>query len=279
MSASGILAHGLGGRGDLPVPLWLAQYAAVAALVVSFAMLVAYWREPRLEGAAADARPLPDALQRFADAPTTRAALRAFGLLLALVTVVVAAFGPNNSAANPAPTWVYVWFWVGLVFASLLLGPVWRLLNPLRTISAGLARLAGDPDQERTRPLPPGSATGRPRPGWPSSPGWSWSTPSVTSPTRCSPSSCCTPGRRWWPRSGTASAGTPAATASRSTPPWSATWLPSAGGPTAASGSATPWPGCPPCDPRRDWWRWSACCSAPPPSTGSAAPAGGTTSS
>jgi hypothetical protein len=155
MSASGILAHGLGGRGDLPVPLWLAQYAAVAALVVSFAMLVAYWREPRLEGAAADARPLPDALQRFADAPTTRAALRAFGLLLALVTVVVAAFGPNNSAANPAPTWVYVWFWVGLVFASLLLGPVWRLLNPLRTISAGLARLAGDPDQERTRPLPP----------------------------------------------------------------------------------------------------------------------------
>jgi hypothetical protein len=49
---------------------------------------------------------------------------------------------------------VYVWFWVGLVVASLLLGPVWRLLNPLRTISAGLARLAGDPDEERTRPLP-----------------------------------------------------------------------------------------------------------------------------
>jgi hypothetical protein len=48
-----------------------------------------------------------------------------------------------------------VWFWVGLVPASLLLGPVWRLLNPLRTISAGLARLAGDPDQERARPLPP----------------------------------------------------------------------------------------------------------------------------
>jgi hypothetical protein len=155
MRAGGILAHGLGGRSDLPVPLWLAQYAAAAALVVSFAMLVAYWREPRLEGAAADARPLPDGLQRFADAPATRVALRALGLLLALVTVAVAAFGPNNSATNPAPTWVYVWFWVGLVPASLLLGPVWRLLNPLRTVSAGLARLAGDPDQERTRPLPP----------------------------------------------------------------------------------------------------------------------------
>jgi hypothetical protein len=155
MRAGGILAHGLGGRSDLPVPLWLAQYAAVAALVVSFVVLISFWREPRLEGRAGNGRPLPEALQRFADAPATRAALRALGLLLAGITVVVAAFGPNDSATNPAPTWLYVWFWVGLVPASLLCGPIWRLLNPLRTISAGLARLAGDPDQQRTRPLPP----------------------------------------------------------------------------------------------------------------------------
>jgi hypothetical protein len=155
VSTSGILAHGLGGRSDLPVPLWLAQYSAAAALVVSFAMLITYWREPRLEGPAGNGRPLPEAVQRFADAPATRAGLRVLGLVLAAVTVIVAAFGPNSSGTNPAPTWVYVWFWVGLVPASLLLGPVWRLLNPLRTISAGLARLAGDPHQERTRPLPP----------------------------------------------------------------------------------------------------------------------------
>jgi hypothetical protein len=41
---------------------------------------------------------------------------------------------------------------VGLVPASILLGPVWRLLNPLRTVSAGLARLARDPEP---RPMPP----------------------------------------------------------------------------------------------------------------------------
>ena len=40
MSAGGVLAHGLGGRSDLPVPLWLAQYAAAAALVVWLDMLV-----------------------------------------------------------------------------------------------------------------------------------------------------------------------------------------------------------------------------------------------
>jgi hypothetical protein len=36
-----------------------------------------------------------------------------------------------------------VTFWVGLVPASLLLGPVWRAVNPLRTLHAGLARLTG----------------------------------------------------------------------------------------------------------------------------------------
>jgi hypothetical protein len=39
MTPGRILAHGLGGRSDLPVPLWLAQYGAAAALLVSFTVL------------------------------------------------------------------------------------------------------------------------------------------------------------------------------------------------------------------------------------------------
>jgi hypothetical protein len=157
MTVATVLAHGLGGRSDLPVPIWMAQYAAAAALVASFVMVNAYWKTPRFEGRKApEGRPLPKALQRFADARATRIGLRVLGLLLAGATVVVAALGPNNSSTNPAPTWLYVWFWVGLVLASLLLGPIWRLMNPLRTISAGLARLAGDPDEQRVRPMPAG---------------------------------------------------------------------------------------------------------------------------
>jgi hypothetical protein len=38
---------------------------------------------------------------------------------------------------------VYILFWVGLAPASVLLGPVWKLLNPLRTgAPAGLPRAA-----------------------------------------------------------------------------------------------------------------------------------------
>lgn len=80
MTLGRILAHGLGGRSDLPVPLWLAQYGAAAALLVSFTVLGVFWRTPRLEGAAArDGRPLPDWVQRFADARATRVGLRVLG--------------------------------------------------------------------------------------------------------------------------------------------------------------------------------------------------------
>ncbi|HVM33876.1 MAG TPA: hypothetical protein VM784_00840 [Actinomycetota bacterium] len=148
-----LLAHGLGGRSDLPVPLWMALYGAAAAVVVSFFALVAFWRSPRLTGAHAG-RTLPARLQRIVDARFTRSALRIIGVFAFGVTVVAARVGSNNAFENPAPTWLYVWLWVGLVPASLLLGPVWRALNPLRAFSAGISRLAGDPEQQFTRDYP-----------------------------------------------------------------------------------------------------------------------------
>ncbi|HUH08520.1 MAG TPA: hypothetical protein VML96_12045 [Egibacteraceae bacterium] len=150
-----ILAHGVGGRSDLPVPLWMALYGGGGAVVVSFVALGALWLTPRLDGGNGG-RPLPLPLRRVIDAPATRAVLRGIGFTAWLATVLVAAFGPASSANNPVPTWLYVWLWVGLVPASLLLGPVWRALNPLRAITALLARLSGDPDDSAVRPLPAG---------------------------------------------------------------------------------------------------------------------------
>ena len=59
MTAGAILAHGIGGRSDLPVPLWLAQYGAAAALLVSFTVLALFWRTPRLGGAGSGRGPRP----------------------------------------------------------------------------------------------------------------------------------------------------------------------------------------------------------------------------
>lgn len=148
-----ILAHGLGGRSDLPVPLWLALWGGAAAVLVSFFALGAFWSSPKLTGAAAG-RPVPTWLASLLESRVTRGLARGIVLLLLLATLVVSVAGTNSSASNPAPTWLYAWLWVGLVPLSLLLGPVWRVMNPLRAITAGLARLTGDPDGELVTPLP-----------------------------------------------------------------------------------------------------------------------------
>lgn len=153
MTTGLVLAHGLGGRSDLPVPLWMALYGGAAAVVVSFVALGALWTTPRLD--TPGGLPLPGWVGRVVDAPATRRALRGLAVLLLLATVVVAALGPTSPTANPATAWLYVWFWVGLVPLSLLFGPVWRVVNPLRAVTRlALYLYAGDPHEVRRRPLP-----------------------------------------------------------------------------------------------------------------------------
>ncbi len=137
-----VLAHAVGVRTDLPVPLLAVLVAGGLAVVVSFVALGALWRTPKLRGDRAGAV-LPGGLERLLDARALRAAARALALVAALLVVAVALVGPAETSFNLAPYAVYVTFWVGLVPASLLLGPVWRAVNPLRTLHAGLQRLSG----------------------------------------------------------------------------------------------------------------------------------------
>ncbi|MCW4354463.1 hypothetical protein ONR57_14230 [Hoyosella sp. YIM 151337] len=132
-----ILAHGLHGRSDLPVPLWLALYTGAAAVLVSFVVLAFLWTEPRLRGARAG-RPLPEVVQRTADSTLVSTVARTAGLAALLVLLITAWAGTDNSFTNPASTWFYVWFWLGFVALSLLLGRVYRLVNPLRLLARGL---------------------------------------------------------------------------------------------------------------------------------------------
>ncbi|MBM7515775.1 hypothetical protein [Nocardioides nitrophenolicus] len=139
-------AHGIGGQADLPISLELAVSGAVAALVVSFTVLVVAWRRPRYDAGAHPGHPAPAWLDRVTGSPAFAIALRLVGMVVALYTVFVAVLG-QDSLTNPFFGIFYVWWWVGLVFASALFGPVWRAISPVRTINAGIARLAGsDPD-------------------------------------------------------------------------------------------------------------------------------------
>jgi hypothetical protein len=152
LSAIELLAHGVSSQEDLPVPFSYALSGAGLAVVVSFVAAAALWGRPRLGNPHAGLR-LPAWVTRVADAAAVRGALRALGLALLAYAAVPALAAPHNDF-NPTPDVVYVLFWVGVLVTSLLFGPVWRLLNPLRTLAGFVAALIGvDPDSG-VRPLP-----------------------------------------------------------------------------------------------------------------------------
>ena len=140
-----ISAHGIGGARDLPIPPELAIAGAVAALTVSFTVLAVAWRNPRYD-AATSGRPAPARLARVVDSPGWRVLWRVVGFLLFLYTAMVAVFG-KDLLTNPLFGIFYVWWWVALVPLSLLFGPVWKAISPVRTVNLLFAKASGgDPE-------------------------------------------------------------------------------------------------------------------------------------
>jgi len=152
-AGSRLLAHGVGNREDLPIPLAYAVTGAAVAIIVSFLALGLLWREPRLDAPGAG-RPLPAGLARVLDGRPLRAGLRVLGGLLTAYVVMAAVFG-RDDALNPTAGAVYVLFWIGVPLLSMLVGPVWKLLNPIRSLHQLMSRLLGARPEDGLAPLPP----------------------------------------------------------------------------------------------------------------------------
>ncbi|MGV0791998.1 hypothetical protein [Mycolicibacterium sp. XJ1819] len=127
-----VLAHGLGGSTDLPIPFTYALIGAAWALTFTFAVVALAWRRPRFDPDK-PGRALPLWVTRTVDAPLTRWTVGIAALALTGWVALQAFFGPQD-ATNPLPGVFYVLLWIGLVALSLAIGPVWRVLSPVRTV-------------------------------------------------------------------------------------------------------------------------------------------------
>ncbi len=142
MSAGGatvVLAHGLGGSGDLPVPYAYAMVGAAWALTFTFALVFSAWRRPRFDPLK-PGHPLPTALTTLVDARATRWTVAGLALVFAVWVVLAGLWGPQ-SESNALLGAFYVLLWVGLVALSLVLGPVWPVISPVRTVYLLLRRI------------------------------------------------------------------------------------------------------------------------------------------
>lgn len=134
-----VLAHGLGGSGDLPVPYAYAMVGAAWALTFTFALVAFAWRRPRFDPAK-PGHPLPAALTTLVDARATRWTAAGVALVFAVWVLLAGVWGPQTQA-NGLLGAFYVLLWVGLVALSLLFGPVWRVISPMRTVYVVLGRV------------------------------------------------------------------------------------------------------------------------------------------
>ena len=128
-----LLAHGTGGSTDLPIPYTYALIGAAWALTLTFALVALGWRKPRFDPTKPGLA-LPRWTTAVVDARATRAVVALLGLAFTAWVLLAAIGGPQNNE-NPLPGTFYVLLWVGLPTASVLLGPVWRVISPLRTVS------------------------------------------------------------------------------------------------------------------------------------------------
>jgi hypothetical protein len=141
---TGAQAHGIVGKADLPIPVWLFSWTAAIVLVVSFVALSTLWLTPQLQSEhPRRLLALPAPLEWLASA---------LGLgLFALVLYSGFAGVQQAPAANFAVTLIYIAFWIGMPIASVLFGDVFRALSPWRTCARILAALS-----RRLRPRPGG---------------------------------------------------------------------------------------------------------------------------
>ena len=127
-----ILAHGIGGRLDLPIPLLYFTLAAITVLVVTFAMLSTRWHEPRLQSVTG--REIED--RRWLR--ITGGTVSVLAVVLLVLLVLSGFMGSDDALENPAPVMVYVGVWLVFPFLSALLGDFYRVVAPWRAVARWL---------------------------------------------------------------------------------------------------------------------------------------------
>jgi hypothetical protein len=138
------LAHGIVGKADLPIPVWLFSWTAAIVLVVSFVALSTMWTRPQLQ---------QPRLRRLFVLPRAVEWLSSLlGVFLFAVVIYSGFAGAQVTQANFSVTFIYVIFWVAIPVLSVLFGDIFSALSPWRTCARVLATLL--------RLLRRGSATG-----------------------------------------------------------------------------------------------------------------------
>ena len=131
-------AHGFGALYNLPVPLWLYNWAAAATLIVSFLMVaLVVSTPPASAGGGKD-------ISRWVIARGLRRAmplLRALSLFLLFLCIATGLWGNPDPMRNFNPVFFWVIFTLVLTYSVALFGDIYAAINPFATLTTAVAKL------------------------------------------------------------------------------------------------------------------------------------------
>lgn len=136
-------AHGFAERYDLPVPLHLYVGGSAAVVALSFVVVAYFVRGDRTVKSYPTFNLLGTTVGRILASPVVRLALRFFTVFMLVLVVVAGIIGHVDPFKNIAPTAVWVIWWVGLAYVSGMLGDLWALINPWKTVFDAVDRILG----------------------------------------------------------------------------------------------------------------------------------------
>lgn len=133
-------AHAFAQRYDLPLPLW--HHLAAAGAVVALSFVAA----SRIDAGGRFVCSIALAAVPKGVANPLRGVAQGATLATLALLVTIGFLGPQGDwDSNLLPVAVWVWWWVGLSFVTMVLGPLWRVLDPWRAGADATARWSATP--------------------------------------------------------------------------------------------------------------------------------------
>jgi hypothetical protein len=138
-----VSAHAFGTLYNLPVPFWLYMYGGAATIVVSF-LIIAYFFKRTNQTFSYPSKDLSGvAFINFLTGRLFLKILKVTGLLLFFLAVISGFVGVDNPRLNVNMTLFWVIFVLGFTYSVAILGNVWTIVNPWKTIVEGIEALVG----------------------------------------------------------------------------------------------------------------------------------------
>ena len=127
-------AHAFGSRYELPVPVWLFVGGGAATMTLTLVLLSVFVRTEATRYTTWRYDLLRHAFVRQLVHTWSFLALKWAAVALLLMVVLAGFVGTQDPNRNIAPTLVWVVWWVGFSYLAMLIGNIWPVINPWRTI-------------------------------------------------------------------------------------------------------------------------------------------------